>query len=69
MLLIRLIRMGLGFLWPMMLSSSAGTLLAIGVNAFISAGLAAASFIFYRDRFAVWREQLAESVAAMAKQS
>lgn len=54
----RIIRMGFGLLWPHLVRSMPGTFLAIISNAFISGGLAAASFVFYRDRLAAWREQV-----------
>lgn len=68
LLLSRLIRLGLGFVWPLLTRSVPGTAAAIVGNAFISAGLAAASFIFYRDRFTIWREQMAQAMAAAADQ-
>lgn len=64
LLLSRLIRLGLGFVWPLLTRTVPGTVIAIAGNAFVSAGLAAASFIFYRDRFTIWREQLAKAMAA-----
>jgi hypothetical protein len=66
LLLSRLIRLGLGFVWPLLTRTVPGTVVAIVGNAFVCAGLAAASFIFYRDRFTVWREQLAKAMAAAA---
>jgi hypothetical protein len=68
LLLSRLIRLGLGFIWPLLTRSVPGTVVAIIGNAFVSAGLAAASFIFYRDRFTIWREQMAQAMAAAANQ-
>ena len=59
MLLIGLIGAGFSIIWRMLTTSSWGTLLAITGNAYIGSGLAAASFIFYRDRFAAWQEELA----------
>jgi len=54
----RLIRSGLSFVWPLFTHTTPGTLFAIVGNAFSSGGLAAASFIFYRDRFVAWRERM-----------
>jgi hypothetical protein len=64
LLLSRLIRLGLGLVWPLLMRTVPGTVVAIVGNSFVCAGLAAASFIFYRDRFTVWREQLAQAMAA-----
>jgi hypothetical protein len=59
MLLIGLIGAGFSIIWRMLSTSLWGTLLAIVGNAYIGSGLAAASFTFYRDRYATWQEELA----------
>lgn len=68
LILVRLIRSGFALIWPILAHTTAGTIVAIIGNAFLSAGLAAASFVFYRDRFAIWREQLAQSMLAASQQ-
>ena len=60
MLLMALIGAGFSIIWRMLSTSSWGTLLAIVGNAYIGSGLAAASFIFYRDRYVAWQEELAD---------
>jgi hypothetical protein len=59
MLLVGLIGTGFSIIWRMLSTSSWRTLFAIVGNAYIGSGLAAASFIFYRDRFVVWQEEVA----------
>jgi hypothetical protein len=58
MLLMGLIGAGFSIIWRMLSTSSWGTLLAILGNAYISGGLAAAGFTFYRDRYVAWQEEL-----------
>lgn len=50
--LIWVITMGMPIIWDAMAQSPAGTIAGILGNAYISSGLAAASMIYYRDRFA-----------------
>ena len=64
LILIRLIRSGLGLVWPMFTGTIPGTLFAIAANAFVGAGLAAAGLVFFRDCYADWREHLAQVLLA-----
>jgi len=64
LILIRLIRTGLGLVWPIFTGSIPGMLFAIVANAFVSAGLAAAGLVFFRDCYADWREHLAQALLA-----
>lgn len=64
LLLTRVIRFGFSLLWPMLTGTTVGMAIAILGNAFVGAGLAAASFIFYRDRFTAWRERMNEVAQA-----
>jgi hypothetical protein len=64
LILVRVIRTGLLFVWPLFTSTVAGTVFAIVANAFVSAGMSAASFFFFRDSFVAWREHLAKIVAS-----
>jgi hypothetical protein len=54
--LTNVISTGLALLWRELLGSTAGTFLAILINAYIGTGLALAVFVFYRDRLAMLRE-------------
>jgi len=67
MLLTGLIGTGFSIIWRVLSTSSWGTLFAIVGNAYIGSGLAAASFIFYRDRFVAWQEELAGKAEADQK--
>lgn len=58
LVLIRVIRTGLLFVWPMLTTTIPGVVVSIVANAFVGAGLAAASLTFYRDSYVVWREHL-----------
>ena len=53
--LVNVITAGLMFIWDWLTASSAGALLAIVANAYIGTGLAAALFIFYRERYRAWQ--------------
>ncbi|MBI2864071.1 MAG: hypothetical protein HYX94_05865 [Chloroflexi bacterium] len=55
-ILILVIRLGLSKIWAFVLGHPAGVTVAILGHAYIDAGLAAASMIFFRDRFLKWRE-------------
>ena len=55
-LLVNVIQTGLMYIWHMLTTSAAGTLIGIAGSAYVNAGLALASFIFYRDRFVAWQE-------------
>ncbi len=48
--LVNVISAGLGYLWGLLMGTTAGTVGAIVANAFIGTGLMAALFIFVRDR-------------------
>ena len=60
LLLTRLIRAGFLFVWSRLTGTVPGLIVAIVGNAFLGAGLATASFCFYRDSFVAWREHLAQ---------
>lgn len=49
-ILVHLISVGLGLLWGALLRTTAGTVVAVLGNAFVGTGLAAAVFIYFRDR-------------------
>ncbi len=55
-LLSNLIATGLGLILRNLLGSVPGTLVAILANAYVGTGLAAAAFVFYRDRLTAWRD-------------
>jgi hypothetical protein len=72
LVLTRLIRTGFGYVWPRLTGSVPGLAVSVLGNAFLGAGLAAATLCFYRDSYVAWREhlaQLAEQRAAAAPQS
>ena len=54
-LLISIVQTGLTYIWRMLAVSTAGTLVGILGNAYVSTGLVMASFIFYRDRYGAWQ--------------
>ena len=57
-LLTNVISTGLALLWRGLLGSTAGTLVAILINAYVGTGLALAAFVFYRDRLAMLRKMV-----------
>jgi hypothetical protein len=59
LVLTRLIRTGFGYVWPRLTGSAPGLAVAILGNAFLGAGLAAATLCFFRDSYVTWREHLA----------
>jgi hypothetical protein len=56
-ILINVIGMGLSFIWRALGKSPWGLALGIVGNAYVGSGLAAASLIFYRDRYTSWLEE------------
>lgn len=56
-ILINVIGMGLSFVWRALGANPWGLALGIVGNAFVGSGLAAASLIFYRDRYTSWLEE------------
>jgi hypothetical protein len=66
-ILINLIGGGLTIFWQQLTTGSWWTWIAIVGNAYISTSLIAASFIFYRDRYASWQETLTELIAQQSK--
>lgn len=58
--LTNVINTGLALLWRRLLGSTAGTFLAILINAYVGTGLALAAFVFYRDRLATLRKVVEE---------
>ena len=55
-ILIFLLNWGLGYVWSLPKSDSWLTLAGIGGHAFVSTGLVAATFVFYKDRYRWWAE-------------
>ena len=60
LVLVNIIAMGLALVWQSLAANPAGALVAIVGNAFVGTGLAAAVFIFYRDRFWAWKKAVEE---------
>ncbi len=56
-ILINVIGMGLSFIWRALGANPWGLALGIVGNAYVGSGLAAASLIFYRDRYTSWLEE------------
>lgn len=55
-IVIFLINWGLGYVWSLPKPDSWLTLAGIGGHAFVSTGLVAATFVFYKDRYRWWIE-------------
>jgi len=55
-LLILIINTAMQYIWTQVDPGSWLTLLAITVNAFITTGLIAATFVYFKDRYRYWRE-------------
>jgi hypothetical protein len=55
-ILIFLLNWGLGYVWSLPKPDSWLTLAGIGGHAFVSTGLVAATFVFYKDRYRWWAE-------------
>ncbi|MGB9592776.1 MAG: hypothetical protein ACPL7R_01400 [Anaerolineae bacterium] len=55
---------GLGVVWDAMAASTAGTVVAILANAYVSTALAAASLIFYSSRWRVLEQRIVALAAA-----
>ena len=62
-ILVFIIDNGLYLVWQLLLVNPWGTLVAIIGNAFVGTGLAAATLVFYRDRYAVWLQMLEQRKA------
>jgi hypothetical protein len=60
-ILLNVIAAGLSVVWQWLAQSATiGLMAAIAGNAFIGTGLAAASLVFYRDRYEAWRKRVLE---------
>jgi len=60
-ILLNVIAAGLSIVWQRLAgSATVGLVAAIAGNAFIGTGLAAASLVFYRDRYEAWRKRVVE---------
>lgn len=68
-IVISVIGLGMPLLWEMFVGNPWGVLAGIAGNAYIGTGLAAASLIFYRDRYAYWQAQLAAVREAARQQN
>ncbi len=54
--LVNVLQTGLMYIWRLLATSAVGTLAGILGNAYVSTGLAMASFVFYLDRFVAWQD-------------
>jgi hypothetical protein len=61
--LINLIQTGLMYIWRLLGGRDLGVLAGMLGNAFVSTGLVMASFVYYRDRFVVWQDAVAQAKA------
>jgi hypothetical protein len=52
LILVNVISLGLGMMWPRLMGSNLGTVAAILLNAYVGTSLTAAYFIFFRERLA-----------------
>jgi hypothetical protein len=59
-LLLNLVGGGLTILWGKLSTGSWWTLVGIVGNAYVGTGLVTASLVFYQDRYAKWRETIAQ---------
>ncbi len=66
-LLVVLINVALTAIWSMAPVGSWLTVAAIVGNAFISTGLLAATFVFFRDRYRYWREMRAQLLVELER--
>ena len=55
-ILVLVIRFGMAKIWGLTLGNPMGVITAILGHAYVEAGLAAASMIFFRDRFLIWQQ-------------
>lgn len=63
LLLLMVLSMAMTYVWDLAPTGSWVALLGMGGNAFITTGLIAASFVFFKDRYRYWREMRAVLVA------
>lgn len=66
-LLFVMLNLGMNYVWSMAPAGSWLTIASIIGNAFISTGLIAASFIFFKDRYRYWREMRAQLLAELER--
>jgi len=67
LILAGVIFLGMQAVWRMADTSSWITLAAIGGNAFISTGLATATFVFFKDRYRYWSEFREQLIAELER--
>jgi len=60
-LLVNIIQVGLLYIWRALAQNTVGIFIGIIGNAYIGAGLALSSFIFYRDRFVAWQNTVIQA--------
>ena len=65
--LIIMIYLGMQVIWRMADPGSWLALIAIVGNAFVSTGLAAASFVFFKDRYRYWSEFRQQLIAELER--
>ncbi len=65
MVLVNVISLGLGLIWQQIAVASWGTPIGILCNSFVGSGLAAAVFIFYRDRYTRLQQDLQSAALKM----
>jgi len=65
--LVSVIFLGMQVVWRLADPGSWITLAAIGGNAFISTGLAAATFVFFKDRYRYWSEFREQLIAELER--
>jgi hypothetical protein len=63
LLLLVVLGMAMTYVWDLAPTGSWVAILGMGGNAFITTGLIAASFVFFKDRYRYWREMRAVLVA------
>lgn len=61
--LISVLQTGLMYIWRLLAVNTAGALVGILGNSYVSTGLVMASLIFYRDRFVAWQDATPPSEA------
>lgn len=67
LILVSVIFLGMQVVWRLADPGSWITLAAIGGNAFISTGLAAATFVFFKDRYRYWSEFREQLIAELER--
>jgi len=67
-LLVVIINLSLTYIWTLAPTGSWLAVVGVAGHAFVTTGLIAATFVFFKDRYRYWQEMRAEILAELERQ-